>query len=117
MEHSTLGLLGIIIALLGIGGGRLWSDKRIEDVRIAMKKIKVDILGIHERCHTACKDARMAKEEELEHILEKSIKPKLQLGNLIMLELCERAGVPKEKVEEFRKAIFNDSTIQVLKGK
>jgi len=116
MDHSTLGLLGIIIALLGIGGGRLWSDKRLDGLHKMIKKNKLDILAIHNGCHTACKEARMAKEKELEDILEQGIKPKLQLGNLIMLELCEKVGVPKDRLEEFRKAIYNDSTM-ATKGK
>ena len=111
-DHLVLGLVGIIIALLGIGGGRLWSDKRMDGLRTDIKKVKNEVLSVHERCHIACKEARMAKEKELENILQKEIKPRLTVGNLIMLELCERAGVPKEKLEEFRRAIFNNTTVR-----
>lgn len=110
MPSYDLGLVGIIIALLGVGGGRLWSDRRINNLHKEIAKVQRGILSIHEKCHSACKEARMSKEKELETILEKEIKPRLQVGNLIMLELCQKIGVPKEKLEELRQAIFNDSS-------
>jgi hypothetical protein len=54
----------------------------------------------------------MEKEQALENTIDDDIKPRLTLGNLIMLELCEKVGVSKERVAELRYAVMNNVIVK-----
>lgn len=115
MTHLGLGiivtLIVVIIGLLGIGGGKMWGEKKVNEKVTALDDKFMDI---HETCHTACKEARVAAEkklseavESLEEVLTKQIQPRLIVGNFIMDALAEKVGVSKEQLNQIRTNVKN----------
>jgi len=94
MTGIEVGLGVTIIGLLGLGGGKMWSDT-------AIKKVQKELL---DRCKVCLKE-REDKEAAVDSELKNEIRPRLLLGNLLMLELCDKAGIPKERVQQLKDAV------------
>ena len=108
-----ISLIVVIIGILGIGGGKMWGEKKVNSKVTALDK---KFMNIHETCHTACKEARVAAEEELakavkslEDVLTKQLQPRLIMGNFIMDALAEKVGVPKAQLEQIKQNVINGS--------
>ena len=60
MTHTELALLAALIGILGVGGGKLWGNAKIKEMRDYCLQ-----------CHSECKRNRISKEHEMELVMQK----------------------------------------------
>lgn len=109
-----LALAGVIILLLGIGGGKLLSDKRI-DTKVEI--LKTWFLQLHNACHLSCKKERVGVEKELKEALTelkatlKSFKEEtgqmLLIGTFTIDELAKRSGMTEADLARIKTNVKN----------
>ena len=66
MTHIELALLGTVIGLVGVGGGKVWANKRIDGLQNRLEVIREEFRQVHLSCHDNCKASRIEREFAIE---------------------------------------------------
>ena len=100
MEVASIVALAVgVSTLVTFGGTRLWDAYRMEKKYVTLEAF--------EMCHENREKVMSEIAESEGAIVEtlESLTKRLQLGNLIMWELCTKAGVDQSRIKGFEKAL------------
>jgi len=101
LTHIELALLGTVIGLVGVSGGKVWATKRIDGLQNRLEVVREEFRKIHLQCHDQCKATRI----EREFLIEGTVKS-------IQTEVGQRLKVIEERqLEVF--AILKDQKEQL----
>ena len=107
MTHVELSLIAVVIALLGIGSGKLWSDRKLNGLRKEFSSLH----SVQVACHNACKEARTKQEHQLESELEKT---KIDIGATLDHLKRDQADVKSELKEQGESLkVLSDSILKI----